>query len=103
MPEMDEERRFSSFKNKIDQHDKEYPMRSFHTKDIPETNITQGNHRKRLDRDVDDRGAGGGATGVGATDCTELGAHGYEVEPRDVVDESRFVMESLSNVRQPFL
>ena len=40
--------------------------------------------------------------GVGATDCAELGAHGYEVEPQDFVYENGIVMESLSNVRQPF-
>ena len=67
-------------------------MIPFHTKDTP---------RGSLNSDVDDRGAGGGAGGVGATDRAELGAHGYEVEPRDFVDESGYAIESFSNVRQP--
>jgi hypothetical protein len=75
-------------------------MKSFNFKDTQGTNKTQGNKRKRLNSDVNDRGAGGGAGGVGATDCAELGAHGYEVEPQDVVDEDGFViMASFFKVR----
>ena len=55
-------------------------MKSSHTKDTLRTNNTQRNKRKRFNGDVDDRGAGGGAGGVGATDRSELGAHGYEVD-----------------------
>lgn len=55
--------------NRIEQHDEEYPMMSFHTRDTSDSS------------DVDDRGAGGGARDVSATDCAELGEHGYEVEP----------------------
>ncbi len=67
----------------IDKHH----MKSFHTNGTTENKSERG--------DDDDRGAG-------ATDCVELEAHGYEVEPRDVVDENGFVIiESFSNVRQP--
>ena len=44
---------------------------------------TRGNKRNR--GDSDDRGAE-------ATDCMELEAHGYEVEPREVVDENGYVI-----------
>jgi hypothetical protein len=76
----------------IEKHNKEHPMQSFNTKDTPGTNNPQGNKRRRGDD-------GGG--GAGETDSAELGAHGYEVEPRDLVDENGIVMESLSDVRQP--
>ena len=80
-------------------------MKTFHTKNTPGPNNAQGkgSKRPRTDSDVDDRGVGGGggAGGADATDCAELGAHGYEVEPRDFVDEDGIVYESLSNVRQP--
>ena len=93
----DTKAKIQQLQDKIDQHDKEYPMKSFHTKD------TVGNKRKCLDRGADDRGAGGGAGDIGATDCAELRAHGYEVKPRveEVVDESRGVMKLLSKVLQP--
>jgi hypothetical protein len=98
----DIETKIQQLQNKINQHDKKYPMKSFHTKDSPGTNNTQGNKRKRRNSDVDDRGAGGG---VSETDCVELGAHGYEVKPRagDIVDEKGGVMKpySKSKVRQP--
>jgi hypothetical protein len=78
----DAKAKIQRLQNRIDQHNKEYPMKSFHTEDTPNS-------------DVDDRG-------VGATDCAELGVHGYEVEPRVFVDdESGYVMESFSKVRQP--
>ena len=68
----------------IDQYDK--PMKSFYTKDS-----------------VDDRRAGGGAGCISATDCAELGAHGYEVKPpaEDIVDEKGGVRKAYSKVRQP--
>jgi hypothetical protein len=88
----DTEAKIRQFQNKINQHNKIYPMKSFYTKDT-----TSMNKRKRVDGD--DRGAaGGGSGGVDATDCAELGAHGYEVEPRDIVDENGQI-ESFSNVR----
>jgi hypothetical protein len=70
-------------------------LKSFYAKDTSGTDNKQGNRR---DRDVHNQGAGGDA---GATDCLELGAHGYEVEPRDIVDESGFVIAMFSQVRQP--
>jgi len=91
----DTEAEIQQLQNKINQHDKKYPMKSFHTKDYPGTNNTQGNKRKRRNSDVDDQGSGGG---VSATDCAELGAHGYEVKPRtgDIVDEKGGVIKSYS-------
>jgi hypothetical protein len=66
------------------------------------TNDTRGGKRKRTESAVDDQGAGGGAGGVGATDYAELGAHGYEVDPEEVVDESgNVIMEPLFKVRRP--
>ena len=53
----------------IDQYDK--PMKSFYTKDS-----------------VDDRRAGGGAGGISATDCAELGAHGSEMKPEVIVNDN---------------
>jgi hypothetical protein len=70
----------------VNEHDRKHHMETFSTKD----------HSKK--RKLDDRNAGG----VDATDCAELEAHGYEVEPQDVVDEYGFVMEKFCNmVRQP--
>jgi hypothetical protein len=44
---------------------------------------------KWTDSDVGDRSTGGhGRAGHG--DCAELGAHGYEVEPQDIVDENGY-------------
>jgi hypothetical protein len=70
MLEWDEETRDTTanirqLQNRIDQHDEEYPMISFNTKDTSDS-IASGSS---LDRDVDDRGAGGCAGGVSATDC----------------------------------
>jgi len=71
-------------------------MKSFTTKD----GTARGTKRKR-DNDVGDPGAGGGAEGRG-TDCAELRAHGYEVEPQDIEDETgSVIMKPLFNVRQP--
>jgi hypothetical protein len=86
--------------SKIEKHNKGR-MKTFHTKDTPGSNHAQRNKRPRLNSDVDDRGAGGGAGGADATDCAELGAHGYEVEPRDIVDEDGIVYEPLFDVRRP--
>jgi hypothetical protein len=63
--------------NKIEEHSKE-PMKTFNTKETPGSNNAQGKGN-----------------------CVELGAHGYEVEPRDFVDEDGIVMEPLFNVQQP--
>ncbi|KAF8506612.1 kinase-like domain-containing protein [Russula emetica] len=85
----DTKAKIQQLQNRINQHHRKYPMKSFHTKDTR-------NKRKRPDSDVDS--AGGGAGGVDATDCAELGAHGYQVEPRDIVDEDGYIMmESFSN------
>jgi hypothetical protein len=77
----------------VNEHDRKHHMETFSTKD----------HLKK--RKLDDQNAGGadgGSGGVDATDCAELEAHGYEVEPQDVVDEYGFVMEKFCNmVRQP--
>ncbi|KAF8501598.1 kinase-like domain-containing protein [Russula emetica] len=87
--EGDTKAKIQQLRNSTDQHDKRYHMKSFHTKDT-------GNKRKRPNSDVD--GVGGGAGGGDATDCAELRAHGYQVEPRDIVDEDRHIMiESFSN------
>jgi hypothetical protein len=56
--------------NMIAKHDKEHPMKTFNTE------------------------------GTGARDCVELGAHGYEVQPRVIEDENG-IWELFSNVRQP--
>jgi hypothetical protein len=82
--------KMKQLQSRINKHNKEHPMMSFHS------------GTKRKYGDEDGQGAGGGAGDVGATNCALLKAHGFEVEPREVVDESGFViMESLSNVRQP--
>jgi len=72
----------------IMRHDKKHPIKSFYTKD---------------NNNVDNRGAGGGAGGVSATDVAELGAHGYEVKLQagDIVDEKGGVIKAPSRVRQP--
>jgi hypothetical protein len=68
-------------------------FKPFYTKD------TRASKRKRTESDVNDQDAGGGAGGVGATDYAELGAHGYEVEPEEVVDESgNVIMEPFFKV-----
>jgi hypothetical protein len=85
----DTEAKIQELQERIYDHNEDFPMKSFHTKD------TQRNKRKRLDMDVDDQGADGGDGGVGETDYGELGAHGYEVEPREVVDESGNVIMKL--------
>jgi hypothetical protein len=91
----DTEAKIRQLKDKIEKHNKVYRMESFHTKDTrgnnTQGNNSQGNRRKR------------GDGGAGATDSAELGAHGYEIEPRDFVDDSGIVYESFSssNVRQP--
>ena len=54
----------------IDQHDEEHPLKSFYTKESP------GNKGKRPNNDVNNRGTGGDAGGVSASDCAELGKHG---------------------------
>jgi hypothetical protein len=72
----DTETKIRQLQNEVEKHNKGR-MKSFHTGD----------------RDA------------GATDCAELEAeleaHGYEVEPRDFVDESGGVFKPLSDVRQP--
>jgi len=70
-------------------------MQTFYSKDV--------NKRKRPD-DVGDRGTGGNgrARRGGGTDCAELGAHGYEVEPQEMVDEKGYVIvKPIREVRQP--
>jgi len=79
--------KINQFLKAIDKHNEKHPMMSF------DDEGTRGNKRNR--GDSDDRGAG-------ATDCMELEAHGYEVEPREVVDENgHVIMESFSYVQQP--
>ena len=97
----DAKAKIDQLQSKIEKYDNEYPMKSFNTKDSPGTNNT-GNKRKRPDRDVGDQGTGGGAGSVDGTDCAELETYGYEVEPQDIVDESGFVIQAFSKVRQPF-
>ena len=67
----DTEAKIKELQNRINKHNKRFPMKSFNTEDM--------NKREHPESDVDDRG-GGGASGVGATVSAELGAHGYEVE-----------------------
>ena len=72
--------------NEIEKRNKE-PMKTVHYKD---TNNTQGNKRPHLSSDmmismIEAR----------AKQTADLGAHGYEVEPRDFVN----YMESLSTFR----
>jgi hypothetical protein len=92
----DTEMKIKQLQDKVKQHADEHHMKWLYTKDSPGTNNTQGNKRKR----ADDRGAGGGAEGASTAHCAELGEQGYEVEPQDIVDESGFVIESFSRVRQ---
>ena len=81
---------------RLNQHDKNHPMMSFYDDN---TKDTSGSKRKRRETDV---GTDGGAGGVSARDCEELGDHGYDVEPQVFVDdESGYEMESFSYVRQP--
>jgi hypothetical protein len=72
-------------------------MKSFHTKN------TQGTGRKcsRIS-DGDDVGTGASAGSAGGADHAALRAHGYEVEPEDIVDASGVVFEPLFKVWQPF-
>jgi hypothetical protein len=86
----DAEAKIQRLQSRIEQHDKKHPMKAFCTRD------TQGSKRKRPNNDVDNRGAGGGAT-----DSAEFGARGYELEPKEIVDESGGVWKRFSNVRQP--
>jgi hypothetical protein len=91
----DTEAKIRQLQDKIEKYNKGHPMKSFHTKDArgndTQENNTQRNRRKR------------GDGGAGATDSEKLGTHGYEIEPRDFVDDSGIVYESFSssNVRQP--
>jgi hypothetical protein len=73
-------------KSKIAQHNRVYPMKSFHTTN--DTKDTVGNERRRVQSDV----------GAGARKRAELGAHGYEVKPppEDIVDEKGGVMKAHS-------
>ena len=84
--------------NRIEEHNVVYPMESFHIKNTKDTRMKK---RKRLNGDVDDPGAGGSVGGVDATDCAQLRAHGYDIEPRDVIDERGNVIIKVSYVRQP--
>ena len=97
----DTEAEIRQLQTKIEDHDKNNHIKSFHTKDGTGT----VNKRKRLDKTVNDGGgAGGGVGGVGAVHCAELGAHGYQVKPRleDIPDGMGGVMKLLrSKVRQP--
>ncbi|KAI0254087.1 hypothetical protein BJV78DRAFT_1280483 [Lactifluus subvellereus] len=74
--------KIGQFKDKILKHNKEFPMKSFYTKD------TQGTKRKRA------RTGDGGSAGAGAADCV-LKAHGYEVKPEVVVDATGVALEPL--------
>ncbi len=86
--------KINQLKHAINKYDTIHHMMSFYSKDSRKKKKKRGNDG--------DQGSGGGAEGAGSTDYVELGAHGYEVEPREVVDENGFViMKSLSNVRQP--
>ncbi len=94
----DTTKKINQFLTTIDKYNEKHPMMSFNYKER-----TTG---KRKRGDNDDRGAGGGGgaedADADAADCMELEAHGYEVEPRNVVDENGYViMESFSYVRQP--
>ena len=93
----DTETKIQQFQNRIDQHNKDHKLKSFHTKDTSGTtsgdNNTPGKKRKRS------QGAGEDAGGEDGSDCAELGAHGYEVEPRDYVDE-KYVIASFTEVGQ---
>jgi hypothetical protein len=80
----DTEAKIRQLQNKIEKHDKQHPMKAFNTRD------TRGNKRKRPNSDVDNRGAGGGQ-------CAELEAHGYELAPQDILDESGGVRKLFSN------
>jgi hypothetical protein len=88
-------KQIQELKRELAKHVSKYPMKTFnHTQGTGGTNDAKGNKRKRGDN------AGGGNGGAGARDCAELGAHGYEVQPRVIVDENG-IMEPFSNVRQP--
>jgi hypothetical protein len=80
-----------SLQDMVNEHVQKYHMDTFSTKDPPEK-------KRKLD-DRSTGGAGGGSGGVEATDCAELEAHGYEVEPQNFVDEDGDVWEPLSTVR----
>ena len=97
----DTKAKIDQLQRKIERHDNAFPMKSFNTNDKLGNNNT-GNKRKRPHRDGGDQGTGGGAGSVGGTDYAELEAHGYGVEPQDIVDESGFVIQAFSKVRQPF-
>lgn len=87
----DTQAKIRQLQDKINQYDKVFPMKSFHTKDTLGTNSTQGNKRKR-DSNV-------GAGGVG--DCAELGAHDYVVEQPVIGGEFGIPIGRYSKVRQP--
>ena len=75
----------------------EAPMKTLYSKET--TNNKGKNKRKRLDGGIGDRGAGRRARGGGTTDCAELRAHDYNVEPEDIVDESGGVFKAFFKVR----
>jgi hypothetical protein len=78
--------------DRIEQYCQAHPLDSFHAKD------TRNIKRKRLGSDA----SSGGSAGVeDATDCAELAAHSYQVEPRAVVDDKGGVMMTFSKVGQP--
>lgn len=84
--------KISQFRYAMEKYNNKHRIKSFHTKDS----------KKQKTGNDGGRGAGGGADDAGSTDCVELEAHGYEVEPREMVDKNGYViMESFSNVRQP--
>jgi len=92
----DTKARITQLQNNIKQHDKEHPMKSFHTKD---TSNTQANKRKRPNKEVDGQGAD--PKGLGITGCAELRALGYEVKPQagEETDEKGGVLKPLSKAK----
>lgn len=96
------------WENDVDHHSLGTELKSFYFK-VPKT----GDKRKRPNTDVGSNGGagggagdvGGGAGGAGVTDCAELRAHGYEVEPQGDIDGGGGVIMSFpgSRVRVLFL
>ncbi len=91
----------AELKEKIEQHAKEFHIRSFFPKNDQGTNNSNGTKRRRLHDDAGNGSGRGGARGVNAANYAELRAHGYEVkaEAEEIVDPSgKYVLQTFFKV-----
>jgi hypothetical protein len=86
----DTQNEIETLQDEIEQQD----LKSLYTKD----DINPKGKKRKRSGAGDGAGERGGAGGVHAEDCADLGARGYEVKLEDIVDASGIVYEPLFKV-----